>query len=121
MKDNDLERSTKLFEERLAIAQNKVSEDFQKKKLKNLIPGNILSLAFRIGVELVSAIAIGLAIGWLLDNWLYTKPWFMIVFILLGGAAGILNVFRLANGFGYVVGYKKDKETQKDKPGDENP
>jgi F0F1-type ATP synthase assembly protein I len=45
----------------------------------------------------------------------------MIVFILLGGAAGILNVFRLANGFGYVVGYKKDKETQKDKPGDENP
>ena len=121
MKDNDHERPIKLFEERLAIAQNKASEESQKKKLKNLVPGNILSLAFRIGVELVSAIAIGLAIGWLLDNWLSTKPWFMIVFIFLGGAAGILNVFRLANGFGYVVGYKKDKEIQEDKPGDENP
>ncbi len=121
MNDKNYKPHIKLFEERLAQAQNKALEEPQKKKIKNLVPGNILSLAFRIGVELVSAIAIGLAIGWLLDNWLYTKPWFMILFIFLGGAAGILNVFRLANGFGYVVGYKKDNEAQDDNLEDKNP
>ena len=45
----------------------------------------------------------------------------MILFIFLGGAAGILNVFRLANGFGYVVGYKKDNEAQDDNLEDKNP
>ena len=110
MKEETPESPVKLFEKRLEIARKKAQNLSQKKKLKGVIPSNILGLAFRIGVELVSAVAIGFAIGWLLDNWLDTKPWFMIVFIFLGGAAGILNVFRLANGFGYTVGYKREKD-----------
>ena len=82
---------------------------------KNLPPGNALGLALRVGVELVSALAIGLAIGWLLDAWLGTRPWLMLVFILLGGAAGILNVYRMARGFGYAVGYNKDQGTGNDR------
>ncbi len=77
---------------------------------ENQSPGNALGLAMRVGVELVSALAVGLAIGWLLDKWLDTGPWLMLVFILLGGAAGILNVYRLARGFGYAVGYRQDKD-----------
>ncbi len=80
-------------------------------------PGSALGLALRVGVELVSALAIGLAIGWLLDKWLDTRPWLMLVFIFLGGGAGILNVYRMARGFGYAVGYKQDQETGDDKPG----
>ncbi len=68
-------------------------------------PGNALGLAFRVSVELVSALAVGLAIGWLLDQWLDTRPWLMLVFLLLGGAAGILNVYRMAKGMGYADGY----------------
>jgi len=70
--------------------------------------GSALSLAFRVSVELVSALAVGLGIGWLLDEWLDTRPWLMLVFLIMGGAAGILNVYRMASGFGYAVGYRKE-------------
>ena len=35
-------------------------------------------------------------IGWLLDRWLGISPWGLIVFLLLGFAAGVLNVMRAA-------------------------
>ena len=66
-----------------------------------------LSIAFRIGVELVSALAIGVGIGWLLDQWFGTSPLLLIVFFILGAAAGMLNVYRTAKGFGGAVGYRK--------------
>lgn len=69
--------------------------------------GSALGLAFRVGVELISAVAVGTAIGWGLDYWLDTRPWLMLVFIILGGAAGIINVYRMASGFGYAAGYQK--------------
>ena len=49
----------------------------------------------RVGVELVSAVIVGLAIGWGLDAWLHTRPLFLIVFVFLGGVAGIFGVWRL--------------------------
>ena len=62
--------------------------------LKNEMSG--VGQAFRIGAELISSLLVGTGIGWFLDDWLGTKPWFMITFIFLGGAAGILNVYRTA-------------------------
>jgi ATP synthase protein I len=84
-------------------------------------PKSALGLAFRVGVELVSALAVGLGIGWLLDSWLGTRPWLMLAFILLGGAAGILNVYRMARGFGYAVGYKQNGKPGRDRPADKGP
>ena len=49
----------------------------------------------RVGVELLSALVVALAIGWGLDRWLHTSPLFLVVFVLLGGAAGVANVWRL--------------------------
>ena len=72
---------------------------------------NPMGLALRVGVELVSAFAVGLGIGWLLDEWLGTRPWLMLVFMLLGGAAGILNVYRTAASFGYSAGYKRNDDS----------
>jgi ATP synthase protein I len=47
-----------------------------------------------------------------LDDWLKTKPWLMVAFVVLGFMAGILNVYRLASGFGYAPGYtKQDKNS----------
>jgi ATP synthase protein I len=57
-------------------------------------------VAFRIGVELVAALIVGVGVGWLLDRWLGSTPWFLIVFFFLGAAAGILNVYRAASGIG---------------------
>ena len=68
------------------------------------------SMAIRIGTELVAALIVGVGIGYFLDNWLDTKPWFLVVFFFLGAAAGVLNVYRAASGLGMAVGYAEDKE-----------
>jgi ATP synthase protein I len=55
-----------------------------------------IARGFRLSTELVAGVLIGAGIGWLLDRWLGTLPWGMIVFLLLGFAAGVLNVMRVA-------------------------
>ena len=51
---------------------------------------------FRLSSELVAGVVVGAGIGWLIDHWLGVSPWGLIVFLLLGFAAGVLNVMRSA-------------------------
>ena len=55
-----------------------------------------MARGFRLSTEFVAGVVVGAAIGWLLDRWLGISPWGMIVFLLLGFAAGVLNVMRAA-------------------------
>ena len=55
-----------------------------------------IARGFRLSTELVAGVLIGAGIGWVLDKWLGITPWGMIVFLLLGFAAGVLNVMRAA-------------------------
>ena len=59
------------------------------------LPGGSWGVGSRAGVEVFSALAVGVALGFALDRWLGTWPWLFLLFFLLGSAAGILNVFRL--------------------------
>jgi len=59
--------------------------------------GNSLGMGLRVGIELVSALAVAVAIGWALDEWLGTRPFLLILFFVLGGAAGVANVWRLVS------------------------
>ena len=58
--------------------------------------GNALGLAFRLATELVAGVVVGGFIGWGLDYWFGTTPWFLLIFFFLGSGAGILNVMRTA-------------------------
>ena len=58
--------------------------------------GNSLGLAFRLSTELVSGIVVGGVMGWSIDKWLGTQPWFLLIFFILGIAAGIINVIKTA-------------------------
>jgi len=49
-----------------------------------------------IGMQLVVATFIGLAMGYYLDEWLGTKPWMLIIFLLLGIVTGFRDVYREA-------------------------
>ncbi len=61
-----------------------------------------LSMALRVGVEMVAGVAVGLGFGYVLDHWLGTKPFMFIVFFFLGAGAGALNTYRaiMRAGFG---------------------
>ena len=54
------------------------------------------AVGFRIAVEILAAIAVGVAIGFVLDEWLGTKPWLLILFCILGFGAAMINVMRTA-------------------------
>ena len=55
-----------------------------------------MQVAFRLGTELTVATGIGGLLGYVLDNFFGTKPWGLVVGILLGSAAGCLAVYRVA-------------------------
>ena len=80
------------FKTRLKIAKKnfKNSSNFDNQK------PSFLGNAFKLGTELVAAVVVGTIIGFILDSWFDTKPWFIIVFFFIGSAAGILNVIRTA-------------------------
>lgn len=70
--------------------------------------GKGMSMAFRVVTELVVGICVGGGIGWLLDRWLHTKPFLLIVFGLLGTAAGFWNIIRATtpNGRAAAVDFR---------------
>jgi ATP synthase protein I len=51
---------------------------------------------FRLSSELVGGVLLGAGIGWALDRVLGISPWGLIVFLLLGFAAGVMSVVRAA-------------------------
>ena len=53
-------------------------------------------MAWRMVVEMVSGLGIGFGIGYGLDVLLGTLPWFMLLFTLLGFAAGVKVMIRTA-------------------------
>ena len=79
-------------------------DDVQKRIAKRDVrpPPTQLGIASRFATELVAALLVGGALGWGLD-WLFgffgihTRPLFIVVFFVLGAAAGIRNVMRAAN------------------------
>ena len=82
------------FKTRLKIAKSKIKKQVISDGEKS---GSFMGNAFKLGTELVAAVGVGTIIGFILDSWFDTKPWFIIIFFFLGTAAGILNVIRTAS------------------------
>jgi ATP synthase protein I len=60
---------------------------------------------FRLSSELVAGVVVGAGLGWSIDRWFGTSPWGLMIFLLLGFAAGVLNVMRSA---GVIAGNALD-------------
>lgn len=52
--------------------------------------------ALKLSSEFIAGIAVGAGLGWIIDRMAGTSPWGLIVFLLLGFGAGVLNVLRSA-------------------------
>ena len=112
MNQGDTPKAEEDFETRLRRARGRdtaASDDAGQG-----IAGSGFGAAMRIGLEMVSALVVGVGLGLLLDNWLDTRPWFLVVFFFVGAAAGMLNVFRAAKGFGAAPGYRTEEPDKED-------
>ncbi len=54
-----------------------------------------LARGMRIGTEFIAAVLVGAGLGYLIDLGLGTSPWGLLILLLMGFAAGILNVIRV--------------------------
>ena len=86
-------KNLKEISTRLEIAKKNI-RDVQKDGVRS--NASSLGKALKISTELVAAVVVGSAIGFLLDSWFDTKPLLIICFFIMGVAAGILNVFKSA-------------------------
>ena len=103
MADHETPPSWDDIDARLRAARAREDEDSGRGPERRGRPTG-MGLGLRIGVELVTSVLVGTGIGWALDAWLRTAPWLMVVFLLLGGAAGVMNVHRVMRGMDETVG-----------------
>ena len=75
---------------RLKIAKKKITPEKDPPTQSNL------GQAFKMSTELVSAVAVGTIIGFILDTTFGTKPWLILIFFFVGVVAGIMNVIKSA-------------------------
>jgi len=90
---------------RLHRLEDRISESRKDRKLRAgqsdgaaNASANVSAMArgFRLSSELIAGVLVGAVIGWGFDRLLSTSPWGLIVFFLLGFAAGVINVMRAA-------------------------
>ena len=81
------------FKTRLEIAKKKLLKRDLDNNKDNPSP---IGTAFKLSTELVSAVAVGTIIGFILDKTFGTKPWLILIFFFVGVIAGIMNVIKSA-------------------------
>jgi len=81
------------FKTRLEIAKKKVSKRNIEDNKQNT---SSIGTALKLSTELVSAVAVGTIIGFILDKTFGTKPWLILIFFFIGVIAGIINVIKSA-------------------------
>ncbi len=66
--------------------------------------GSSSAAAMRVATDLVAALVVGTFLGYWLDEWLGTRPLFMIAMFFIGFAAGFLNIYRSQTGQTFRIG-----------------
>ena len=72
-------------------------ETIEKKNKHESLPKKetALNFGFKISTEIVAALVVGVGIGILVDKFLGTKPFGLIIFFIFGALAGFLNIYRV--------------------------
>ena len=89
------ERAGASFEDRLAAARNRQGLDPKPAHGAGGRPLSPMGIGVRVGVDMLSAMIVGVALGYWLDRVFHTSPILLAIFVLLGGAGGVANVWRL--------------------------
>ena len=93
--DSELELRRQRLESALAgkDAEERLERDAAGRRRES---SNGMAYAVKISSEFIAGVVVGAALGWLVDKLLGIGPWGLIIFLLLGFCAGVLNVLRSA-------------------------
>lgn len=96
--DDDAALRARLSNLSKALEQQDHSSESNGIKVPDLSGASLgaANLGFRALVEFVSAIVVGTLIGWVIDKWAHTAPLFLVIFLLVGMVAGMVNIYRIA-------------------------
>lgn len=83
----DLDRRLKAVRER---------QEQANRPRRSAVSSRGMSAGFRIAVEILAALAVGFGLGLVLDRWLGTAPWMLLLGFCLGCGAALVNVMRTA-------------------------
>jgi len=83
------------------------------KQQRGLNEATTYGIATRLVAELVAGLLVGVLFGWYLDQLFDTKPWLMILFLIMGSAAGIMNVMRAAKQMAPKSTHDEDDESDR--------
>jgi ATP synthase protein I len=89
-------RNLDQFDAKLKAARDRIEGNGDQGSKKGSYNDSLAGVGYRMSIELVVGICVGLGLGWLIDQQMGTKPWFMIGLMFLGLVAGIFNVVRLS-------------------------
>ncbi|MEN0000285.1 MAG: AtpZ/AtpI family protein [Pseudomonadota bacterium] len=109
--DDNLDLRRQSVEAKIA-ARRKQEEDKLGADKADTAPG--VAQAFKLSSEFIAGVVAGAGLGYLIDTFAGTTPWGMIIFLLLGFAAGVLNVLRSA-GLAAQPDYAKPPSERGDK------
>ncbi|MBL8570621.1 MAG: AtpZ/AtpI family protein [Phreatobacter sp.] len=91
----DLDARRRALESKLAAYEQQRTSGTAPVGQAAVEPSGLVKL-FRFSADFVSGVIAGALIGWLVDRFAGTRPWGLIVFLLLGFATGIYNLVRSA-------------------------
>jgi ATP synthase protein I len=94
MEPNDLEARRARLRKAIDAHEAQKRAEEERDRGQGTMAG--IGAALRLSTEFVSGVVVGGVLGYLFDWGLGTTPWGMIIFLLLGFAAGVLNVLRSA-------------------------
>ena len=92
--DADLSARLKSLDERISQASAHRAES--EPRARPTSDSNAIGQAFRLSAEFVAGVAAGGILGWIVDRVFGTSPWGLIVCLILGFCAGMLNLMRAA-------------------------
>ena len=93
--DSDLDARRRALESRLEAIERERSGGAAPDGRAAQAPSGLVKL-FRFSADFVSGVLAVALIGWLVDRFAGTRPWGLIVFLLLGFATGIYNLVKSA-------------------------
>jgi ATP synthase protein I len=117
MPTKDRENPPSLEDVEARLAAVRAQQDQEREKSENRrAAGMAQGVGFKIATELVASVFVGAGLGYFLDQWLNTKPLFLVLMIFLGFGAALMNIFRIVKGLDQAVGLGRAMREADQKP-----